>query len=516
MVNPLANFSREFVTRFILFAALACGLGLVIAILIFSNANRMSSTSSDTVPDPTKLCGPKSLALAANLLGIPWRASDIAKECPVSDEGTSMSSLARYTRSHGMEAEIRRLTWRQLRNLRTPCVLFVRGNHFVVANPAEKCIAYEEYSEAVRIYDSDGPANWFSQGDLEAIWNGTSLISRRVEVSSMSESMLNFDTCWLDAGHVAPNDQVEFSVRFQNIGAGDVDVRVAQTSCRCMSAKLTKKTLAPGELASLKATVESSSKGYFRRSILLETTDLKNRYVPIFLAGTAVDSNLFSKTQIWLGECTQGEPFSASVIIHDPGLGSFAVTDVLIHKLVGDVPGQDMQLKVDLTQVASKQDCPNHESCVHAHEGDFLAVIRGTVFESCPPGAVCRELIVETNLPSPWSRQTLKISGSVVSNISASPSALLLSRRRDGLPAKVRFEHHDGLPVKLNHVEVLGNIPLRVDYNMTRQRELDVAEISASLAETPENARTSSEGKIACYFEDGDVILIPVVIVQIE
>jgi ABC-type bacteriocin/lantibiotic exporter with double-glycine peptidase domain len=79
-------------------------------------------------------CGPVALKMIFDHYKIPSTINEIETKVKLSDSGTSMLALKDMSELKGLHAEGWRLTFEDLSKATLPVILFVNGNHFVVAD----------------------------------------------------------------------------------------------------------------------------------------------------------------------------------------------------------------------------------------------------------------------------------------------------------------------------------------------------------------------------------------------
>lgn len=154
------------------------------------------TTSSELLPSDPRygevICGPASLALALQRLGLNCSAAHVASRCKVTPQGVDLIELERFARTNEqIEARTQKMSWDVLRGVNGVAVLFVRGDHYVAADPRESpnnginC-------DTLRIYEPEKPAQW-CRWALERIPPvGASKGTRGCENSLMVVPMVSF------------------------------------------------------------------------------------------------------------------------------------------------------------------------------------------------------------------------------------------------------------------------------------------------------------------------------------
>jgi ABC-type bacteriocin/lantibiotic exporter with double-glycine peptidase domain len=102
-----------------------------------------STISADTLnksfmTNNKKLCGPLALKMIFDYYKISSTVDEIETHAGVTKNGTSMFSLKETAESKGLHAEGWRLTTDELVKGTFPVILFINGNHYIVADSIMK------------------------------------------------------------------------------------------------------------------------------------------------------------------------------------------------------------------------------------------------------------------------------------------------------------------------------------------------------------------------------------------
>lgn len=149
------------------------------------------------------MCGPISLSVALDRLGINSSSRDLAQQCDVTPKGVELRELKRVARGIAqVEARTERLSWDALRHIDGTAVLFVKGQHFVAVDPREQASG-----AAIRVYDEGKPALWMTEAELKEIWNGEALVVKRrsSSVKQVDGPRIEWDHCFVDNGVLKPD-----------------------------------------------------------------------------------------------------------------------------------------------------------------------------------------------------------------------------------------------------------------------------------------------------------------------
>jgi ATP-binding cassette, subfamily B, bacterial len=113
-------------------------------------------------------CGPASLAMVYDTYGVKVRSDEIERSVEMTHDGSTMLALDEQAAKDGLRASGWRLTMEELKITRFPAILFIRGNHFVVAD----CVS----GDNVYLRDPALGRVRVSEKDLVRIWHGETLV----------------------------------------------------------------------------------------------------------------------------------------------------------------------------------------------------------------------------------------------------------------------------------------------------------------------------------------------------
>ena len=116
-------------------------------------------------------CGPASLAMVYDAYGIGVSEGEIEHSVEMTPRGTTMLALNDQAEKSGLSASGWRLTMEELRRSKFPSILFVRGDHFIVADSVRE--------ENVYLRDPAIGRLKISEKSLARIWRGETLVFRR-------------------------------------------------------------------------------------------------------------------------------------------------------------------------------------------------------------------------------------------------------------------------------------------------------------------------------------------------
>lgn len=102
---------------------------------------------------------------------------------------------------------------------------------------------------------------------------------------------LSCDAPRFDFGRRRPNVVLQHAFRLVNRGGRALSIRKVTSDCRCLTPELNEATIGPGQVLVLPVTIDlrGHSQGAFDARILVETTDVRRRYVLLRVAGLVDD-----------------------------------------------------------------------------------------------------------------------------------------------------------------------------------------------------------------------------------
>ena len=149
----------------------ACGL---VAAAIVAGRARPREQHETRIIDPDNPCGPVAVALVSHLLGKPLSLDEVRAAIDTDPQRrASVAQLVACLRSNGFAAAGVEMEPAALSKLApaTVAILFVEGNHFIVAAPRG--------GEEVTIFDPPLRPSTRTPGDLPYEWRGQCILAAR-------------------------------------------------------------------------------------------------------------------------------------------------------------------------------------------------------------------------------------------------------------------------------------------------------------------------------------------------
>ncbi len=462
-------------------------------------------------------CGPYSLCIALNRLGVPAEVDDLIRRCDSTGQGTSLGDLRRIAEEAGVPARIAVLSWEQLVGLDGTAILFTTtaaGPHFVAVDPREGGAGAAGHREGVRVYDSEKAAQYRSRQDLESVWPGGQclILNKRSRAGTSEAGRIELDTAWLDIGNCRSTDDVAGIYRLQNTGGASLSLEVVGTSCGCTSFQLERKTILSGETCNLTMSIDLRTKrGQFTEYLVIRSSDAALPMFRVFLRGHVLNERLTSTDVLYFGEMFHDSERSRVFVVHDPGEGKLAISDVRMLLADGEERVEAWATYERIEEVTESY--TGIRSRFPIREGDYLVTV---YMHSCTePGntgvftGTCRVL---TTLEGEMSQCDVRLSGTVQPDIQANPAALVLSyvpwqaRKRE-----IHVSSRSGRPVALRAVHVEGDLPVSATFLASENAGAHSVTITLQ-DERAESRHTVMEGTVVCETDLGN-LAIPVVVV---
>ncbi|NIM06667.1 MAG: DUF1573 domain-containing protein [Armatimonadetes bacterium] len=302
-----------------------CLIGLVslVSCLVVSSAHSAFDCSAES----DALCGPKCLLVICQQLGIETDLDELVRLSSTDETGTSLAGLYNAAKEKGLKAVGMKIGVEDLAKLEVPAVAHLWGNHFVVVENGGV--------DGLRITNPPGEAEIVSIEDFREVFSGFALLISQEDGLFPSIDAkgpdVRFDEYYCDLGVADEGQIIEHVLGFGNVGEEDLLISGARSSCACMEAETSEKTIPPdgrGEIL-----------------ISFDTTDLQSEQVKVLYVhsndpisplaqievGVFVKSSkvLLSPRRLDFGELKLREGAKREMYVKDPGDGSLMVKEVL-------------------------------------------------------------------------------------------------------------------------------------------------------------------------------------------
>lgn len=444
-------------TCLIVILVLAAGAGLLVQIIGELQTPRPSKRETEVDLDRYRLSGPKSLWIAAHRLGVP-----VEEDKFTTKEAVTLKELQAVAEACGLTARLESLSFDRLQTCSCTVVLPLQSEGYVAADPREKPDA--DGAGRIRIYKPGCAAVWWSREELEEIWAGSTLLLEKHENDRVGPHLL-WDTLWEDKGVVAEQDNIEFSVGYRNSGTQDVTLEIVHTSCSCASANLTEATVPAGKSGALRVKINlSTRRGYFVESVSIRTNEEARPLSTVFLSGGALRETC-SVRQIHAGALRPGGHRTINFFVLDPGDGRLIVDSGKWEQAIFTPKQGQVTPRITVEKIRpGSRLIGENAGGRNARVGDFAVDVEFVATDDCLPGLFTGEVLIRTNLPGKWSLARVLIQGYILTDLTASPPAILV-RADEATNEKsfsVRISSTLGKEVVLERVITKGTFPVKI------------------------------------------------------
>ena len=470
-------------------------------------------TSSKTHPE-SSLCGPKALFVAMSRMGIPVSLSELESRLGGTSSGVSFRKLREEAEKFGVKSYVKKLEWEELQSANTTAVLWVNGDHFVAVDPRESDLGGDGLPR-IRVYDTETPGQWWSQKQLQKVWDGESLLLELPKQEPFSEnaSRISWEACVQDSGYVLSGEIKEFTFPLRNTGTADLVTKIATVGCGCANAELSKSVLKPGETAQLIVKIDTKGKrGFYITQVMLETNDQKMRYCPIYVRYGVQHANLVSADTLYFGQIKQGKRVFKPLYIYDAGS-----TKLEIHNIHVDIEGlsgdsTDIEVHTTLKRLEQNNVMAEHTNRLPLHLGDYVLELGLDVPGQRNIGPLRGTIVIETNQDGEGSRVEVGLRGQVISDIDASPRVLLLTSKDNAtVKASVILTRKSSREIVVKKAYTRGSsAPILVSTD--KERTDSGLRLDLVFKAPTARSQIACTGSLVFVLKNGDELTIPIVI----
>ncbi len=218
-------------------------------------------------------CGPRSLLIACQILGIDANFDELAETSDFSEgTGTTMAGLYNAATLKGINPAGVKASLSDLYQLEMPVIAHVNEDHFLVVTEADP--------RQIRVRDPIQQYDTLSPKGFERIWNGALLIftidreeaaPTSVESATRSPPLHAPERRHHFAEAIA-GQELKHTFTFTNTSSSPVRITRIQNTCYCTTAFLNDKNVAPGKNAQIEVTVNVPSRNEtIKERVLLHT-----------------------------------------------------------------------------------------------------------------------------------------------------------------------------------------------------------------------------------------------------
>lgn len=360
----------------------------------------------------SKLCGPKSLVYICSDLRIKTSIGKVAKLSHADKNGnTTLLGLCDAARKLGLDAVGVKITLSDLGNTSLPCIAYLWCNH---------CIVIKSVSDTgFVIVDPPGSPQIVTRDELSATYAGFALLMSKNKVvmpePGADEPDIRIANNTYDFGVIDEGKRIEHIFKISNMGNRNLTITNVRSTCACVAAEVSAKTIAPNAIGEVKVVFDSQGRhGQEAQRVYIQSDD---PIVPISLciaSGTVRPRKLFlSSPAIRYGFIRYGESSSKHFFIQDPGDGNLEL-DV-------DKP-RDSHLSVSQHPIVTK-------------DGEKYIRLTVSLKANAAVGELNDVMIIHTNFPRD-PLITIPITANILGNIDTYPRNLFLGFVEKGKAVK--------------------------------------------------------------------------------
>ena len=281
---------------------------------------------AQSVPDP--LCGPKSLQVVFQKLGVKSSLEEVSRLSGYNDkEGTTMSGLYQAARKKGFCAEGVKISLDEIANLKIPIIAYLWDNHFLVVEGTG--------TDTLIITDPPKEPQLIPKDKFQPFYSGFALIISKDKISlPISEtkevkSDIRFDNYTYDFGKIEPGQKIERTFVFKNAGDKELTVSNVRTTCGCTAALLSDKNIPSKGKGEIKVSFDTTGRsGLENQKIFVHSNDSITPIVQLQIQGLVKADLAISPRNIAFGDIKKGTISTREIYITDQTGENVKVTKV--------------------------------------------------------------------------------------------------------------------------------------------------------------------------------------------
>ncbi len=359
------------------------------------------------------MCGPESLSLVCQMLGVKVTAEEIAHMINLTEKGASMKDLADAAHKLGLKAVGRKIDIADLMKMRHPVIAHIKPDHFLVVEPISdsKLLLFENTLDKGPIVTAEQFRN---------IWDGYVLVISPGKVVQGNIPKIEIENPVYDFGQAGQEQVIKHDFTIKNLGKKPLKIEKISQSCTCTASLLSDKVIPPG--GSTKLHVEFNTKHARGRQtvyVRVHSNDPYRREVFATITGVVAGIIRISPNFLYLGDIYFGERVHRVIEVYDPGHGELEVKKAY---------SSNALIKTKVNSI---------------HEGELVATIDVIVNPGFPLGEIKEKIFIETN-DREYPRSEVLIKGRVIGDIKLYPKQLFFGFVKRGSESKqsVRLIKH--------------------------------------------------------------------------
>lgn len=399
-----------------------CLFCLLVLNLPFSFGQKVEHQISEKLKEV--MCGPESLSLICQMLGVQVTPEKIAHMINLTEKGASMKDLADAAYKLGLKAVGRKIDNTDLMRMKHPVITHIKPDHFIVVKPisSSKLLLFESLSDKGPIITAEQFRN---------IWDGYVLVVSPGKVVQGDIPKIKIERPFYDFGQASQEQVIEHDFTIKNLGKSTLKIEKVSQSCTCTASLLSDSTIPPGGSTNLHA--EFNTKHARGRQTVYIRVHSNDPYSPTTFAiitGVVAGIIRVSPNFLYLSDIHFSEKVHRAIEVYDPGHGKLEVKRAY---------SSSPLIKTKVNSV---------------HKGELVAMVDVTVNPGSPLGKIKEKIIIETN-DMRYPETEVLVKGMVIGDIKLYPKQIFFGFVECGNESKqsVRLIKHGKKNLQIEKVK---------------------------------------------------------------
>lgn len=298
-------------------------------ILTQSTFAQCGSSCGSTRNKVDPMCGPKSLLLVCQKLGVKADLDELTKLSGKNEEGATLEGLFRAVKAKKLEAIGMKIGLSELAKSHVYAIAYLWGNHFVVVECGPDGPTITDPS--INVKDPATENQTVNLDEFEALYSGFALLISKDKnsfpASDNDTPDLRLEAYTCDLGFADEGVIIEKIVKVKNVGNMHLGISKVRSTCACMTAEVKDKVIPPGGQGEIKLIFDTKDlQGPMIKGLYIQSSDPITPLVPLDVGiNVRPDKVLISSRNINLGDVDSREGATYNLYIKDPGDGSIKV-----------------------------------------------------------------------------------------------------------------------------------------------------------------------------------------------
>lgn len=376
---------------------------LLFAHLPNANNNLQQANSSKNLQEV--MCGPESLSLMCEMLGVPTSPAKIAQFAKTDESGTTLKGLADAAHQLGLNAIGMKIDIGKLLRMKQPVIAHVRQNHFVVVEIIT--------DSQLRIFDPVKSTSIMNPAEFSKIWDGYILrvVSPQAPIQRNNPD-IEIENPIFDFGEAAQEQIISHEFSIKNVGSVPLEITSVGQSCVCTATIVSGKIVPPSGRTQILAKYDTKHvRGRQVIDIAIHSNDPDEPVAFATIKGVVAGLTRVSPNYLYFSEIHSSQEVHRIIEVYDPGHG---------------------RLQVKKVQAST----PFLQTKVHKQSDSALVAIIDVILKpGLPLGKLNEKIIIETNENESPKTEVL-VKGEIVGDLKLSPKQFFFGFVNPGDVAK--------------------------------------------------------------------------------